>query len=151
MLIALGKANIVISCCSPCWLLSTRNSFVNPEKVVLFLVRHRSRCKTVVRFSNGGRLCAAALWWLESTPPHKVPAAAAIYKKPFTKRSKIKYDARACSDNHLMPTGSPWASPWTQLSSGRSLETWFLNRRPDRKPRSRTDKNELFFQKLQWF
>lgn len=72
-------------------------------------------------------------------------------RQSITKRSKINHCARACANNHLMPTFSLWVSPRTKLSTAMSSETQLLSRRPDKKPRSKTGKNKLFFQKLRCF
>lgn len=96
---------------------------------------------------------AAALWWLASTQPCKVPAAAAaIYRKAIYYQ-EVK-DQTLCKSlrqqTFLMPMVSLWVSPWTKLSTAMSSETQLLNRRPDRKKRSKAGKNKLFFQKLQF-
>lgn len=47
---------------------------------------------------------------------------ASMGKKKPTKRPKNKTFMKVCKYNHLMPTGSPWTSPWTRMSL--EMQAW---------------------------
>lgn len=147
MLIALGEANTVVS--GVVYASYCRNGFANHRKVGLVLVRHCSRSETFVMRSSSGCLCSSAL--VAGVHAKCLLLRLSAGRQSITKRSKINHCARACADNHLMPTFSLWVSPRTKLSTAMSSETQLLSRRPDKKPRSKTGKNKLFFQKLRCF
>lgn len=95
--------------------------------------------------------CHEEQQWLASTQPCKV-SAAAIYRQAIYYQ-EVK-DQTLCKSlrqqTFLTPMVSLWVSSWTKLSTAMSSETQLLNRRPDRKKRSKASKNKLFFQKLQF-